>query len=102
MRLRFYREKQCKTDPSKFNPVLTSKMLFQVSLLSLLSIVYALPSQKNSTEGCTVQAWVRAPDLEPNKVISGEYRLRANGSDCAITKASLVLRLDEHSSIRYM
>lgn len=51
---------------------------------------------------CTIKAWVRAPDLSPNLLVSSaDARLKANGTDCDdIVKWEVGLRFKERGVVR--
>ncbi|GAA6038795.1 hypothetical protein JCM8097_002894 [Rhodosporidiobolus ruineniae] len=82
--------------PTFASPVATSQLL-----ASPLEADSATSPLSAAPWNCSIQAWVRAPDLRPNVVLPGDARLVANGTDCAdIVEWSVGLRLRERGVVK--
>ncbi|KAF8122592.1 hypothetical protein EV363DRAFT_1456411 [Boletus edulis] len=74
-----------------------------LSFLSLLSISCAYartPITHSPNDECSLQAWVRAPDLAPGSIIQGDARLRLTTGCPTVGSASLGLRFKERSFVK--
>ena len=72
-------------------------------LLTLLggSGVHANSHTPHSPElECSLQAWVRAPDLTPGTIIQGDARLKATAGCGTVESAFLGLRFKERSFVK--
>ena len=49
---------------------------------------------------CSIQAWVRAPDLAPGTIIQGDARLKATAGCATVESALLGLRFKERSFVK--
>ncbi|GAA5886435.1 hypothetical protein JCM6882_001638 [Rhodosporidiobolus microsporus] len=63
--------------------------------------VATLDSPAQPSWNCSIQAWVRAPDLRPNVVVPADARLVANGTDCSdVRQWDVGLRLKERGYVK--
>lgn len=82
-------------------PAATAKPVRAVALSSLPAPFEQPVSSADTKWACDVRAWVRAPDLQPNMVATGDARLLLNGSACGDVNAWAVgLRLKERAIVR--
>lgn len=68
--------------------------LWLCSLFALLSTANA-SVVISSPDACAIQAWVRAPDLDPGEIIPGQVRVKTKGSCNPILEYSVILRFKE-------
>lgn len=73
-----------------------------VHLLGLLPLLgpNGVHADVRTTPECTLQAWVRAPDLAPGTIIQGDARLRLAAGCTLVESASLGLRFKERSFVK--
>jgi hypothetical protein len=71
-----------------------------LSLLSATGVHASTHATLSPGLGCSIQAWIRAPDLSPGTIIQGDARLKLTAGCTAIESASLGLRFKERSFVK--
>ncbi|KAF8551405.1 hypothetical protein OG21DRAFT_287686 [Imleria badia] len=75
------------------------KKAFQC-ILSFLALLGTVDASISPNAECTVQAWVRAPDLVPDSIVGGDTRVKISAGCPAVETVSLGLRLKERSIVK--
>lgn len=58
------------------------------------------PSKSINHKSCRARAWVRAPDLEPGKVIQGDVKVKLDGPCEEVESYTLKLQFSERSWVK--
>ncbi|GJJ13137.1 hypothetical protein Clacol_007387 [Clathrus columnatus] len=70
------------------------------SFVPLFWVVNTRSLNSVSPDPCHIDAWVRAPDLDPGQVIPGQVRIKTNGTCDPISEYSLILRFKERAWVK--
>ncbi|KAK7025120.1 hypothetical protein R3P38DRAFT_2530267 [Favolaschia claudopus] len=81
-----------------------ASFLLTVAFTVHLASADSLEEATDTTQPCSVRAWVRAEDLSPNHVSRGELRIKVLRQECANQIASVALRLqlDEFGEVKHL
>ncbi|KAK7012841.1 hypothetical protein R3P38DRAFT_1561293 [Favolaschia claudopus] len=85
-------------------PPLASLLLTAAFTVHLASAGSFEDSGTDTSQPCSVRAWVRAEDLSPGHVSRGDLRIKVTRQECAQQIASVTLRLqlDEFGEVKYL